>query len=336
MFFLLGGQIVHDGENASQIMIQAATVKARSLASVASSAPQSVAYLVDRALAFQKADRWPSAAAMRDATHEAYIAIFGRPITREALAVMWSETDETQAMTREGVRAAQAAARVAPQAVAATRDASLPAVRPVPTHDALVPGVRPVSTLVEPPPTDRASGPSGTHRVTWAAAPIQAPRFDLVGGTTSQPVSSATAPMPAAGVAPKRGRVVLAIGIAAGLLLLGGAAASGLRAMGDGHGAALAPPPTAAPIPSATAVASTAIAASFPSAQPEPPDAGTLASSKAPAATRPALTAATPARPPTTATSTAVPATSPKPNCDVPFQVDSQGIQRIRPECKKQ
>lgn len=34
--------------------------------------------MIDRALAFQKADRWPDAVAMRDAVRDASLAIFGR------------------------------------------------------------------------------------------------------------------------------------------------------------------------------------------------------------------------------------------------------------------
>jgi hypothetical protein len=39
-----------------------------------------VAALVDRALAYDKADRWPSAQAMQDALREAYVAITNKPI----------------------------------------------------------------------------------------------------------------------------------------------------------------------------------------------------------------------------------------------------------------
>ena len=79
IFSLLTGREVHLGETSRHVMVLAATEPAPLLASVSPDVPPSVAALVDRALAFDKNDRWPSAAAMRDAVDEAYKAIFARP-----------------------------------------------------------------------------------------------------------------------------------------------------------------------------------------------------------------------------------------------------------------
>ena len=67
LFRLLTGRHVHLGEGASEILIKAATVPAVSLASVRPATHPGIAAVVDRALAFDKAARWESAAAMRDA-----------------------------------------------------------------------------------------------------------------------------------------------------------------------------------------------------------------------------------------------------------------------------
>jgi eukaryotic-like serine/threonine-protein kinase len=77
-FTLAAGQYVHEAENATQIAVLAATQRARSLASVLPDAEPPLVHLVDRALSWNKADRWPSAAAMRDATSVVALTIFGR------------------------------------------------------------------------------------------------------------------------------------------------------------------------------------------------------------------------------------------------------------------
>jgi serine/threonine-protein kinase len=86
MYKLLTGRYVHDAENATQIMILAATQPAPSIAWAMGNAP-AVVNVVDRALAFDKNARWPDAAAMRGAVREAYRALAGGALpTRESLA----------------------------------------------------------------------------------------------------------------------------------------------------------------------------------------------------------------------------------------------------------
>ncbi len=67
MFTLASGVPIHEGDNAHQVLIRAATTPARSLAAVLPGAPAALVTAVDRALAFEPAARWPSAAQMRDA-----------------------------------------------------------------------------------------------------------------------------------------------------------------------------------------------------------------------------------------------------------------------------
>jgi serine/threonine-protein kinase len=85
LFTLLSGHLVHAGETPSHLVILAATTPARPLASLAPHVPPPLAAIVDRALAFQKSDRWPNALAMRDAVRDASLSLFGRLPVRETL-----------------------------------------------------------------------------------------------------------------------------------------------------------------------------------------------------------------------------------------------------------
>jgi serine/threonine-protein kinase len=79
LYSLLAGRTVHDGDNAPQVLVSAATRPARSLASVASGVPDPVVRVIDRALAFYKKDRWASASAMREALAQACVEVTGAP-----------------------------------------------------------------------------------------------------------------------------------------------------------------------------------------------------------------------------------------------------------------
>jgi serine/threonine protein kinase/tetratricopeptide (TPR) repeat protein len=72
MFAFLSGAFVHEGDTPEELMLHTATRPARKLASVAHEVPAVVGAVVDRALAFEANERWPSAMAMRDALAEAY------------------------------------------------------------------------------------------------------------------------------------------------------------------------------------------------------------------------------------------------------------------------
>jgi len=86
MYKLLTGRYVHDAENATQIVILAATQPAPSIAWAMGNVP-AVVQLVDRALAFDRNARWPDAPTMRGALREAYRAMSGGALpTRESLA----------------------------------------------------------------------------------------------------------------------------------------------------------------------------------------------------------------------------------------------------------
>ncbi len=65
LFTLLSGEHVHVAETSSEHLVKAATLHARSLAKALPGVPANVEALVARCLAFDKNERWPSAAAMR-------------------------------------------------------------------------------------------------------------------------------------------------------------------------------------------------------------------------------------------------------------------------------
>ncbi len=89
MFTLLTGLTVHEGESGQHLAMLSATRPARSLASVMPEAKGELVAVVDGALAFDKASRWPSAEAMRDALVDAGRAMFGN-----ALPTLLLTTDE--------------------------------------------------------------------------------------------------------------------------------------------------------------------------------------------------------------------------------------------------
>jgi eukaryotic-like serine/threonine-protein kinase len=78
MFTLLVDQLVHEGcTTVNEVLIAAATKPARSLGQADPSMPAAIVQVVDRALAFDKADRWPDAQSMQQAVRDAYRALYG-------------------------------------------------------------------------------------------------------------------------------------------------------------------------------------------------------------------------------------------------------------------
>jgi serine/threonine-protein kinase len=85
MYTLLSGQLVHDGDNSSQLLIRAGTSRAGPLLAVAPRVEPAIAAVVDRALTFEKAGRWPTAGAMREALLAASVVAFGSAPGRDSL-----------------------------------------------------------------------------------------------------------------------------------------------------------------------------------------------------------------------------------------------------------
>ncbi len=96
MFALLTGRAVHDGRTTNEILVAACTARA---ASLMGEVPKPVADVIDRALAFEKAERWPDAKAMQEAVRRAYEEIHrGVPISDAApLSVPATVIEKTMA-----------------------------------------------------------------------------------------------------------------------------------------------------------------------------------------------------------------------------------------------
>jgi serine/threonine-protein kinase len=67
LYALLSGEPVHDRESPRAQMFASATTPARPLREIAPHVPRAVASVVDRALAFEKSERWEDAESMREA-----------------------------------------------------------------------------------------------------------------------------------------------------------------------------------------------------------------------------------------------------------------------------
>jgi serine/threonine protein kinase len=67
LFWLLTGRFVHAGTSSNELLVASATKQARSIATLRDDLPPSVVNAVDRALALDRAQRWPNARAMKAA-----------------------------------------------------------------------------------------------------------------------------------------------------------------------------------------------------------------------------------------------------------------------------
>jgi len=77
MFTLLSGRHVHEGETGNEQLIRAATAQPPSLASVVPGLPASLVQIVDKALAFDREQRWADAAEMQQAVQVALEGLGG-------------------------------------------------------------------------------------------------------------------------------------------------------------------------------------------------------------------------------------------------------------------
>jgi serine/threonine-protein kinase len=302
MFTLVSGQLVHDAETPEEMVVWAGSRPARSVSTVSPGLAPVIAAVIDRALESSRDKRWADARTMDRALVEAYQATFGAPMATlsQPSRPLFGEPTGSALSDDSSFGAGGLQARVSSTTPASIGSGTMTA------------------SFVMPP--------TAPHGVTTTAGVVN-------GATGSKPPSAAS---PSSGP-----RVALwgALGIAASLAAIGGVFLM-LR-----QGAPVAPPRTVAhalpseePLPPVgvppPAPTMTVPAADMAESQPEP------APAPSPIPVTPRTTGSV-RRPPAPATSPAsVPAhatpagVAPKPNCDLPFYVDSQGIQRIRPECK--
>jgi hypothetical protein len=89
MFRALSGRPVHDEPTPLEALMAAMKEPAPSLASVVPAVPPALATVVDRALAFDKRDRWRSAQEMRAAIQSVYAALRRRPPLQPSREPTW-------------------------------------------------------------------------------------------------------------------------------------------------------------------------------------------------------------------------------------------------------
>jgi serine/threonine protein kinase len=302
LFTLASGRLVHEADNAQQIMIRAATTPAPSLFDVLPEAPPLLVEVIDRSLAFDKDERWGSAGAMREALRSACRSSFGEVPTAERLAEILQGLDEEATVWRSAAR---------------------PPPHPGLLHGAVVQSSGETTPASEEP----------TQQVTqWLprVPPPERPPAPMAELATAMPVSSDTLAQRIPGVA--RVRPVVVVAAVVGAMVVAG----GAIGLGRGLDETAAAGPAGIP-PAATSVttATTAPTRESASSPPEPTPAETasaMATASVPAA--PSTQAPAPATS-STAPRPWMPPTKPK-KADCTY-VDDEGILKVKPtpECLK-
>ena len=297
LFTLLTGQPVHEGENAAQLMIHAATKPARALASLVSDVPPAIAQVIDQALMFEKASRWPSSAAMQEALERASVEAFGDRPSKSVLAAL------VNGSSGEDV------------GIGATQMAPVNVVIPARTGGAV-------------PVVIARTAPSGAARSSTSR---------VVGGSTAQPVSSEPLPsLPVqGGKGGRMGAVAVIAALVLGGAGLVVKAVSGAKqepsaaavGLGSTVPPAPSPPPSteaANPIPAVT-VNAPAPATALPSAP--------VQASKPSAPVQHVSTSPKPPPVASTSSSTPSPPAKPAADCDPPYFYDATGGKHYKPAC---
>jgi serine/threonine-protein kinase len=88
LFTLLTGRFVHEAKTGAETVVHAATRPAPSLATLAPDLPAPIVALVDRALAFDREDRFADARAMAQALDEAHVAAYGEPVSPASIGAV--------------------------------------------------------------------------------------------------------------------------------------------------------------------------------------------------------------------------------------------------------
>lgn len=346
LFSLLAGRHVHEGENSQQVLIRAATTPAPSLGSIAPEAPRSIVELVDRALAFDKGERWPSAEAMRDAIRDAHLSVCGRILSRDSLLPLVEGVDRhrlptelalspsaaslEQSVSQSRRPSAPVAATVddasanRPIGLGASSGTEVPVPPTVSATESQSPGV--VPKTVPDPTSARTEVPNTVRRT----APMP-----LVGGTTSRPVARDGDSRPAVGRDGRQSRtpwvgfgVMGVVACAFGVWALTGTS----RDDSPSSAAVGAPLPTGPATPRATA-SGTTTATPPPLAASEAPSTDASPRAFASSAPSPSVPAPAPPRPFRTSPSPTAPQRAAPPDCDPPFTFDSQHRKIFKTEC---
>jgi serine/threonine protein kinase len=97
MYTLLSGKYVHEAETINEQLIQTATKPAESVARVCPNLHEAVVRIVDRALAYERNDRWPNAVAFQQAVREAIPLVPSAPTMTRARQTSSAHVDPTVA-----------------------------------------------------------------------------------------------------------------------------------------------------------------------------------------------------------------------------------------------
>ncbi|HRG95928.1 MAG TPA: serine/threonine-protein kinase [Polyangiaceae bacterium] len=184
MFTMLSGEHVHPVEGVQKKLLAAATMRARPIEAVLPALPEEIAAVIDRALMFNKEERWPSAAQMRAALAEA---------RRDAVARSGPDS--------EAIVLARPVHRDSLPPPAA--EASLP-----PEPRATMPSYVSFANFAAPPPP-RAPSPSYASFTGFGSVPPPPPGVPTFGGFATVVPPFSKSPVPddygEAGVAPMTG-----------------------------------------------------------------------------------------------------------------------------------
>ena len=125
MFALLAARTVHTARSAAELVVITATTPPRSLAEFEPDLPQPVIDIVDRAVAYKRADRFPDAKAMQEALEQACQSTFGEALDPAAVgplparrALPQRSEDEHETMP---LRRTQATTQPTPQPASTAR-----------------------------------------------------------------------------------------------------------------------------------------------------------------------------------------------------------------------
>jgi serine/threonine-protein kinase len=88
LFAMLTGATVHEGDSGRELLVKLVTRTTRSVLEVMPDLPTDVADVVDRALDVDRDERWPSAAAMRDALADAAYDLWEQRSPRDVLSAL--------------------------------------------------------------------------------------------------------------------------------------------------------------------------------------------------------------------------------------------------------
>jgi serine/threonine protein kinase len=335
MFTLLSGQLVHDGDNSSQLLIKAGTSRARLVTSVAPHVEPAIAHVIDRALAFEKHVRWPSADAMRDALLTASLSAHGAVPGRESLTSLLDPDSGTRRL--DGAKTERAPGSfdngATPPRLVVTGDSDIRVNDPTFATPGSAPGTPSAQGRAvlgrTPPPRGSVHPPLDT-----AVSHVSQPGLPALPGlSTANPVSAE-----ASTVRKPRGSVPWGPVITGGALLIAAIAvffAVARPTVGkDGstqQGAATAPvvPVTStSPAPTPSSVPTT-----DPLALP-PVTAAIAATSAASAPATPSARATSPTKATKAAPAAAhKPAAAAAPDCSTPYTLNANGEKVWRVEC---